>query len=71
MSILIDKNTRVMCQGITGKAGTVPQQGVPGIRHQDGRRSHAGEKEAKKIDGLPVFDTVEHKRSPRRAPTRP
>ena len=41
MSILINKNTRVICQGITGKVGPVPHQGLQGIRHEDGRRRHA------------------------------
>jgi len=58
MSILIDKHTRVLCQGITGKAGqfhtrqcveygTVVVGGVT-----PGKGGHT-------IEGLPVFDTVE------------
>ena len=40
MSILVNKKTRVICQGITGKAG-VPHQGLPGLRHENGRRRDA------------------------------
>ena len=43
MSILINKNTRVICQGITGKVGRVPHQELPRIRHEAGRRRHAGQ----------------------------
>ena len=33
MSILINKNTRVICQGITGKVGQFHTKAVHGIRH--------------------------------------
>ncbi len=58
MSILVNKNTRVICQGITGKVGPVPHQGLPGVRHARwsaaSRRARAGET----VEGVPIFDTV-------------
>lgn len=58
MSILIDRNTRVICQGITGGAGLFHTQGcaeygtkmVGGVTPGKGGQTAAG---------LPVFDTVE------------
>ena len=58
MSILIDRNTKVICQGITGGAGLFHTQGcaeygtkmVGGVTPGKGGQSAAG---------LPVFDTVE------------
>jgi len=57
MSILVDKNTRVICQGITGKAGLFHSQqcrayGTPMV----GGVSRG--KGGTEIDGFPVFDTV-------------
>ncbi|MBX3479510.1 MAG: succinate--CoA ligase subunit alpha [Caulobacter sp.] len=57
MSILIDKNTKVICQGITGSQGTFHTeqaiaygtQMVGGVTPGKGGSSHIG---------LPVFDTV-------------
>ena len=57
MSILIDKNTKVICQGFTGKNGTFHSQAaldygtkmVGGISPGKGGSSHFN---------LPVFDTV-------------
>ena len=57
MSILIDKNTRVICQGFTGKQGTFHSEQalaygtrmVGGVTPGKGGQSHLG---------LPVFDTV-------------
>jgi succinyl-CoA synthetase alpha subunit len=57
MSILIDRNTRVICQGFTGKNGTFHSEAaiaygtkmVGGVAPGKGGRSH--------LD-LPVFDTV-------------
>jgi succinyl-CoA synthetase alpha subunit len=59
MSILIDGNTRVHCQGITGSAGAFHTKGcldygtnmVGGVTPGKG-----GQKDA---NGLPIFDTVE------------
>src|SRR5579872_6994830 len=58
MSILVDKNTRVICQGITGKAGLFHSQkcreyGTPMV---GGVTPGKGGTE---IDGFPVFNTVE------------
>ena len=57
MSILIDKNTRVLCQGFTGKQGTFHSQQcldygtklIGGVTPGRGGEKHLG---------LPVFDTV-------------
>lgn len=57
MSILIDKNTRLICQGFTGKQGTFHSQKcleygdflVGGVTPGKGGTTHLG---------LPVFDTV-------------
>ena len=58
MSILVNKNTRVICQGFTGKQGTFHSeqavaygtQLVGGVTPGRGGQTHLG---------LPVFDTVE------------
>ncbi len=58
MSILVDKNTKVICQGFTGKQGTFHSeqaiaygtQMVGGVTPGKGGQQHLG---------LPVFDTVE------------
>src|SRR5690242_10978567 len=57
MSILIDKNTKVICQGITGSQGTFHSEQsiaygtkmVGGVTPGKGGSTHIG---------LPVFDTV-------------
>ena len=57
MSILVDKNTRVLCQGITGKAGQFHTrqcveygtQVVGGVTPGKGGET---------VEGVPVFDTV-------------
>jgi succinyl-CoA synthetase alpha subunit len=57
MSILVDKNTRVICQGFTGKQGTFHSEAaiaygtkmVGGVAPGKGGGTHLG---------LPVFDTV-------------
>jgi succinyl-CoA synthetase alpha subunit len=41
MSILVDKNTKVICQGFTGQAGHLPFRAGDRLRHQDGRRRDA------------------------------
>lgn len=59
MSILIDKNTKVICQGFTGKHGTFHSEQaiaygtkmVGGVTPGKGGQTHLG---------LPVYDTVEH-----------
>ena len=58
MSILVDKNTKVICQGITGSAGEFHSlkcreygtQMVGGVTPGKG---------GQEVDGMPVFDTVE------------
>jgi succinyl-CoA synthetase alpha subunit len=58
MSILVDKNTRVICQGFTGKQGTFHSQHaldygtklVGGVTPERGGSTHLG---------LPVFNTVD------------
>jgi succinyl-CoA synthetase alpha subunit len=58
MSILIDKNTKVICQGITGSAGTFHTKGCAeyGTQMVGGVTPGKGGQE---VLGLPVFDTVE------------
>ena len=59
MSILIDKNTKVICQGFTGKQGTFHSEAalaygtklVGGVTPGRGGQKHLG---------LPVFDTVKN-----------
>lgn len=57
MSILIDKQTRVLCQGITGKTGQFHTKNCLGY----GTNIVAGVtpgKAGEKVEGVPVFDTV-------------
>ncbi|HAO00075.1 MAG TPA: succinate--CoA ligase subunit alpha [Planctomycetaceae bacterium] len=57
MSILIDRNTKVICQGITGKAGAFHTRGCLAY----GTKMVAGVtpgKGGQTAEGLPVFDTV-------------
>ncbi|HEX3871524.1 MAG TPA: CoA-binding protein, partial [Pirellulales bacterium] len=57
MSILIDKNTRVICQGITGKVGQFHTRGclAYGTKMVGGVTPGKG---GEQVEGLPVFDTV-------------
>ena len=57
MSILVDKNTRVICQGITGKAGQFHTQQCReyGTQIVGGVTPGRG---GQQFEGLPVFDTV-------------
>ncbi|MFN5468483.1 MAG: succinate--CoA ligase subunit alpha [Pirellulaceae bacterium] len=58
MSILVNRNTRVICQGITGNAGAFHTKGCKeyGTKMVGGvTPGKAGET----VEGLPVFDTVQ------------
>ncbi|MCC6509466.1 MAG: succinate--CoA ligase subunit alpha [Pirellulaceae bacterium] len=58
MSILVNRDTRVICQGITGKAGEFHTRGCK----EYGTKMVGGVTPGKlgeKVDGVPVFDTVE------------
>ncbi len=57
MSILINKDTRVICQGITGKVGTFHTKGCKeyGTKMVGGVTPGRG---GESVEGLPVFDTV-------------
>jgi succinyl-CoA synthetase alpha subunit len=57
MSILINKNTRVLCQGITGKAGAFHTKGCKEYGTQMVGGVTPG-KAGETVEGLPVFDTV-------------
>ncbi len=58
MSILVDSQTRVICQGITGSAGHFHTRGCLeyGTRMVGGVTPGKG---GQRVEGLPVFDTVE------------
>ncbi len=58
MSILVNKETRVICQGITGAAGTFHTQGclAYGTKMVGGVTPGKG---GQTVEGLPVFDSVE------------
>ncbi|MBI5903401.1 MAG: succinate--CoA ligase subunit alpha [Deltaproteobacteria bacterium] len=58
MSVLVDMDTRVICQGITGEQGTfhTRQMVAYGTKMVGGVTPGKGGTE---IDGIPVFDTVE------------
>ena len=57
MSILVDKNTKVICQGITGNAGTFHALGCReyGTQMVGGVTPGKG---GQNVEGMPVFDTV-------------
>ena len=60
MSILIDKNTRVVTQGITGKTGQFHTR--MGIEYANGRECYVAgvnpKKPGEKFEGVPIFATV-------------
>ncbi|MEM6469346.1 MAG: succinate--CoA ligase subunit alpha [Planctomycetota bacterium] len=58
MSILIDSNTKVICQGVTGSAGTFHTLGCReyGTQMVGGVTPGKG---GQNVEGVPVFDTVE------------
>lgn len=57
MSILVNQNTRVLCQGITGKVGAFHTKGCLeyGTKMVGGVTPGKG---GQKVEGLPVFDTM-------------
>ena len=58
MSILINKDTKVICQGITGNAGTFHALGCRDYGTQMVGGVTPG-KGGQNVEGMPVFDTVE------------
>src|ERR1039457_6235468 len=64
MSILINKNTRVMTQGITGKTGQFHTK--MGIEYANGRNCYVAgvnpKKSGESYEGIPIFATVKEAR---------
>ena len=58
MSVLVDRDTRLLVQGM-GKHGTFHADGLPRLRHERRRRRHARARAARRVEGFPLFDTVE------------
>ena len=58
MSILVNKNTKVITPGHDRQDRHVPHRAGAGLWHADGRRRHAGQGRHRRIIGLPIFDTV-------------
>ena len=59
MSILVDKNTKVICQGITGSAGQFHTKGCLDYGTKMVGGVTPGKGGQKDPNGLPIFDTVE------------
>ncbi len=59
MAILIDKDTRVLCQGITGSFGAVHTRGCYHYGSKVVGGVTPGKGGTKDENGLPIFDTVE------------
>ena len=49
MSILVDRNTKVITQGMTGETGTFHTAAGARLRHADGRRRDAGQGRHRRI----------------------
>ncbi len=68
MSILVDRQTKIICQGITGKAGLFHSQQCRAYaqEHRPGEDVFVGGctpgKGGTTVDGFPVFDSVEEAR---------
>jgi succinyl-CoA synthetase alpha subunit len=64
MSILIDKNTRVLTQGITGKTGQFHTSA--GLKYANGKACYVAGvtpgKGGQRFEGVPIFDTVREAR---------
>ena len=58
MSILVNKNTRVICQGITGSAGAFHTKGCLDYGTKMVGGVTPGKGGTKDANGLPIFDTV-------------
>src|SRR3954452_20124526 len=58
MSILVNKNTKVMCQGITGSAGAFHTKGCLEYGTKMVGGVTPGKGGQKDPNGLPIFDTV-------------
>src|ERR1700722_6554423 len=58
MSILVNKNTKVICQGITGAAGAFHTKGCLEYGTKMVGGVTPGKGGTKDANGLPVFDTV-------------
>ena len=60
MSILIDRNTRVMTQGITGKTGQFHTRA--GVQYANGKNCYVAGVNPKKagedFEGIPIFGSV-------------
>src|SRR4051812_15585993 len=59
MSILVNGNTRVICQGITGSAGAFHTKGCLDYGTKMVGGTTPGKGGTKDANGLPVFDTVD------------
>ena len=59
MSILVNKNTKVICQGITGSAGAFHTKGCLEYGTKMVGGVTPGKGGQKDPNGLPIFDTVE------------
>jgi succinyl-CoA synthetase alpha subunit len=57
VSIFVNKETKLLVQGITGKEGQFHTRAVRCLRHPGGGRRDPG-KGGQKMDDVPVFNTV-------------